>query len=73
MKYEWMLMVGSASVPVKQGTRRCSSPARLARWLRKHRALRAQQSKVAMVWYRLCDRYGHPMGNWQKRPLAASV
>ena len=71
MKYDWMLMAGSAPVPVAKGTNRSSSPARLARTVRRHATYNPKQERGLSLWYRPCSWRGRPLRAWQLRPLSA--
>jgi len=68
LRFDWMLM-SNAMQRLAKGNRRCSSPARLARWLRKHETRNVKPGVV--VWFRRCDRNGTPLETWETRPLAA--
>jgi len=69
MRYDWMLLARTTLNPLAKGTHRCSSAARLARWLRKHKG--GPKTVGSVLWYRRKDRNGQPIETWQTRALAA--
>lgn len=73
MRFDWMLMAGPTVVPIAKGDRCCSSPARLARWVRRHDPTARVRTKGLSLWYRPIDWRGRPLRQWQMRPIAARV
>ena len=73
MKYDWMLVMGSVLMPVAKGSRRCSTPARLARWLRKHHMYRGKHPDAVTLYYRPLNWRGEPMKSWRTRPYKANA
>lgn len=69
MKYDWIVLAGGGMIA--KGTVKASSPARVARKVRKHGKIHPTQTGGAQLMFRPVDWRGKPLSDWSERPLRA--